>query len=56
MCAEKNLLSSLKTLPRMGRPPSDVQVCRVCRVSSFVGGIKLAIVWHANSEGTNQLQ
>ena len=46
VCRTKNVLSSLKTLPRMGRPPSVVQVCRVGCISSFVDGIKLVIVWH----------
>ena len=36
----------------MGRPPLVVQVWRVGCVSSFVGGMKLAIVCHANSENT----
>ena len=44
--AGQNLVSSLRTLPHL-LPPA---------ISSFGAGIKLAMAWHANSEGANQMQ
>ena len=53
-------VSRIGTLPRMGRPPSFMRVfmlaakqAHLLPSASFVGGIKLAVMWHANSERTN---